>query len=51
MPATAYGAGAYVPTGPYALVDCIRIFGFNAAVGWHQDGPNGEWLVIDVTNY
>lgn len=51
VPATAYGAGAYVPTGPYVQVDCIKVFGFGSVTGWHQDGPDGAWLVIDVTGY
>lgn len=50
VPATGYGAAAYTTPG-HMTIECIRVFGFMAGEGYHQDGPNGAWLLIDVTNY
>lgn len=50
VPATAYGAGV-ATFGTFAVITCFKVFGFNASAGWHQDGPNGAWLMIDVTGY
>jgi len=52
VPATAFGAGASVQSGGTSIfINSFKVYGFNASVGWHQNGPNGAWLVIDVTGY